>query len=202
MDDTGRLAEYQSLRQELMQNQQIMFNLIALMLGATGVVLGYGIEKGDGVILLANVVILPSLFIYLIRKRRGVVRLAAYIEFCVEPYVAGLQWETLKRYERRHAKNKCLAQRTQGAEIMLAPLFMFLNLAFSCHMLRASQAETFVSWIFWYAGLAAAIAFAIYVVIVARDEWSRDKNDSNWAQVVWCDVERGNGRRAPKERIS
>jgi hypothetical protein len=104
----GLLAEYDSLRSEILGVQTQRMQIISLTIGALGAVLSItggivlGTENIDALIRLlvatggavaAYVIIIPSL-IMIISAQQAVQRLGGYIRIFIEPLVPGLNWQS------------------------------------------------------------------------------------------------------------
>jgi hypothetical protein len=111
------LAEYESLRNEILGVQTQRMQIISLTVGAIGAVLSIaggivlGTEKMDGLrrLLIATggavaayVIIIPSL-IMIISAQQSVQRLGEYIRVFIEPLVPGLNWQNRwKNYKAQY----------------------------------------------------------------------------------------------------
>lgn len=89
------LAEYNSLRQELIQTIQMNLQISVGALPVAAGVATYGFQAQNAIAFLAAIVVLLSALWYTAENKKSMHLIGAYIYAIIEPKIEGLQWETL-----------------------------------------------------------------------------------------------------------
>ena len=99
-DQEARLAEYQTLRAELIQYQQMNLQISIFALPVAAAVMAYGFQQRYSFAFLAAIGILLVALWYSSSLLANVSSIAAYIHAIIEPKIEGLQWETVLATKR------------------------------------------------------------------------------------------------------
>ena len=99
------IAEYNALRQELLQMMQmnVQFKGAALAVAAAFVVYGFQAQNSIAFVA-ANVILIATLY-YNVRCIKAVVKVGTYIYALIEPNIEGLRWETIAVEMRKKEKH-------------------------------------------------------------------------------------------------
>ncbi len=89
------LAEYNSLRQELIQTIQMNLQISVGALPIAAGVATYGFQAQNPIAFLAAIVVLLSALWYTAENKKSMYLIGAYLYAIIEPKIDGLQWETL-----------------------------------------------------------------------------------------------------------
>src|SRR6266852_1374960 len=95
------LAEYQSLRQEILQGIQLTLQSTLVALPIAAAVMAYGFQAKSSIAFLTAIAVLLSSLWYCTYLLMSVRSIAAYVYAIIEPKVDGLQWETIQVIKRR-----------------------------------------------------------------------------------------------------
>lgn len=126
------IQEYKTLRDEIKGNAQRVSQIIAVSISSTALLLGYGIETRNWIVLLSPfATLLPAVW-FIGSQLESTVRAASYIKICIEPQTKDLRWENRLDKFRLEA-NSCKNMYT----FSITYLFRFLG--FVC---------LFFSWMF------------------------------------------------------
>jgi hypothetical protein len=99
-DQEAMLAEYNTLRAELIQYQQMNLQISIFTLPVAATVMAYGFQQKYSFAFLAALAILLIALWYSISVLASVSSIGAYIYAIIEPKIEGLQWETLLASKR------------------------------------------------------------------------------------------------------
>src|SRR5438552_3268013 len=97
----GILAEYNSLRHEIVQTTQMNIQGYAITLPVVTTIIAYGFQVKSPIAFSAAIVILLSTMWYSVILIRAIMSTGAYIHAILEPKVAGLQWESMLKQNRK-----------------------------------------------------------------------------------------------------
>ena len=99
-DQEAMLAEYNTLRAELIQYQQIILQISIFTLPIAATVMAYAFQQKYSFAFLAAIVILLTGLWYSISVLARISLIGAYIYATIEPKIEGLQWETILASKR------------------------------------------------------------------------------------------------------
>jgi len=94
-DQGAMLAEYNTLRAELIQYQQMNLQISFFTLPVAAAVMAYGFQQRYSFAFLATIAILLTALWYSRSVLDRVSSIGAYIYAIIEPKIEGLQWETI-----------------------------------------------------------------------------------------------------------
>ena len=100
-DQEAMLAEYTTLRAELIQYQQMYLQISFFTLPAAAAVMTYGFQQRYSFAFLAAIAILLAALWYSRSVLDRVSSIGAYIYATIEPKIEGLQWETILAARRK-----------------------------------------------------------------------------------------------------
>ncbi len=98
------IAEYSTLRQEILQRIQMTLQFTAAGLPVASAFIVYGFQAHNSIAFLAAILTLVAALYYSSHGTNEIVKLGTYIHALIEPKVEGLQWETMV-LERRKREN-------------------------------------------------------------------------------------------------
>ena len=139
------LAEYNTLRAELIQYQQMNLQIPIFTLPAAVAFMAYGFQQKYSVAFLAAIAILLIALWYNRYLLASVCSIGAYIYAIIEPKIEGLQWETILASKR--AKEKL----GTGKPLILVIVILYIVFSLIC---------LFLAWYF-IQGISA-LKLAIY----------------------------------------
>ena len=75
----SRDTEYQTLREEILNNAGRQFNMVSFALTVTAALIGYGLTSGNALVFLVPLLMLALTLIHLVRNIYSILRIASYI---------------------------------------------------------------------------------------------------------------------------
>ncbi|KPK65393.1 MAG: hypothetical protein AMK73_03110 [Planctomycetes bacterium SM23_32] len=184
----GMLAEYGSLREEIMRRQQARLLILGFTLAGVGAVLGVALGSdsstspeldhvvfgltGWGVLLVNGALMLT------IYHTQAIERIAAYIRTFIEPEVDGLQWETRWAAFRQGRGARRIPALPMGLSRPLAVFYALLSLAMYA---TAFSGGLQFSWV----AMVLASSLEVTSLLLAADlyVWRSRNWDSDWSRV-------------------
>ncbi len=127
------IAEYSTLRQEILQRMQMSTQLLAAAGAAASAFAVYGFQAQNSIAFLAAVAILIAALYYGSATSKELIKVGTYICTLIEPKIEGLKWETMLA-EMRKRESRFPVSRSYPIAISIATL-----LCISC---------TFFAW--WF----------------------------------------------------
>jgi len=143
------LAEYNTLRAELIQYQQMNLQIPIFTLPVAAAVMAYGFQQKSSFAFLAAIAILLTALWYNRFVLASVSSIGAYIYAIIEPKIEGLQWETILASKR--AKENLVS----GKPLILGIVIVYIVF---------SLTSLFSAWYFIQG--VSALNLAIYGVII------------------------------------
>jgi len=120
------LLEYRALRDDILQRQKEIGEIMIYSIVGTGAILGYGFSVQAGFIFLVPFALLIPMS-YTIRKHTdSILFLASYISVAIERNVEGLKWETY-RYKFREFESRRKRRLPRQLESIM--IYDFLSVA-------------------------------------------------------------------------
>jgi drug/metabolite transporter (DMT)-like permease len=89
------LAEYSTLRQEILQRMQMCIQLLAAAGAVASAFAVYGFQAQNSIAFLAAVAILIAALYYGAATAKELIKVGTYISTLIEPMIEGLKWETM-----------------------------------------------------------------------------------------------------------
>ncbi len=147
------LAEYEALRDEILQRQKIVNELLTYSIISTGALLGYGFTVQQGYIFLVSFAILIPLSYAVKKESDTILVIATYIYAVIERRELGFSWETF-RYRLR----KVESQKKQRMPRLIECIMIYDLLSISTLIL---------AFIYWkselsYLAIIAVLVFAYF----------------------------------------
>ncbi len=139
------LAEYNTLRAELIQYQQMNLQIPLFTLPVAAAVMAYGFQQKYSFAFLAAIAILLTALWYNRFVLASVSSIGAYIYAIIEPKIEGLQWETILASKR--AKENLVS----GKPLILGIVIVYFVFSLTC---------LFLAWYFIQG--VSALNLAIY----------------------------------------
>ena len=143
------LAEYNTLRAELIQYQQMNLQIPIFTLPVAAAVMAYGFQQKSSFAFLAAIAILLTALWYNRFVLASVSSIGAYIYAIIEPKIEGLQWETILASKR--AKENLVS----GKPLILGIVIVYIVF---------SLTSLFSAWYFIQG--VSALNLAIYGLII------------------------------------
>jgi hypothetical protein len=128
-DQEAMLAEYNSLRAELIQYQQMNLQISFFTLPVAAAVMAYGFQQRYSFAFLAAIAILLTALWYSRSVLDRVSSIGAYIYALIEPQIEGLQWETILAAKRK--KENLVS----GKSAILGIIIVYSGFSFTCLLL-------------------------------------------------------------------
>ncbi len=100
----GQLKEFELLRQELLQHDRAILQVVGLILGFIGIITAQGLTSGNPYVFLIPFPVLTGLSKYISDKRWAIWLIASYIMQFIEDSELGPRWETQLYFFRTACK--------------------------------------------------------------------------------------------------
>ena len=179
--------EYQSLRNEILDNSNRQLNIVNLALGATVVLIGYGVDKSSSLTILAPLLLLALAQLQLVRSVYTILRIASYIRLFIESDDDNYNWETRIRHFRQrvpYQKHSIHVRHTlpsYGMGLFLTGVScIILSITYAKNLEYIIIVATFVLWV-WF----SVIIFR-WIKYETSDQLENDFDD------VWKEVRKLN----------
>ena len=124
LESEHALEEYKSLREEILANDRLCLQAIAIVLSATGIIFVQGFAIKNCWFFLIPIPIIEIVYYYVTDKRFGTWVIASYIVVFLEPQLSGLNFETRLRGFREQCKKNNI-HLVPGQNPMLNELILF-----------------------------------------------------------------------------
>jgi DNA-binding XRE family transcriptional regulator len=185
----SRDKEYDTLREEILQNSGRQFGMVSFAITVTVALIGFGLENANPFIFLVPLLVLALVLIHLIRSIDSIHRIASYIRMFIEYDEDDLKWETYIcqfRKEARSRKHSTHIRHTLPSyELMLSATgWVCISLSFA----YANDQERIVPF-------ALAFLWARFSYVIRR--WIEHETSGKLERDldgVWADVAQKNGK--------
>lgn len=138
-DQGAMLAEYTTLRAELIQYQQMNLQISFFTLPVAAAVMAYGFQQRYSFAFFATIAILLTALWYSRAVLDRVSSIGAYIYAIIEPNIEGLQWETI--LAARREKEKLVSGKAAIVGILIVySVFSLTCLVLAWYFLQGAEA--------------------------------------------------------------
>jgi hypothetical protein len=164
----GRLKEYELLRQELLQYDQSILQIVGIVIGLIGVVTAQGLTSGNPWIFVVPLPVLIVLSTYVSDKRWIIWLIASYISEFIEKQDLGPQWETRLYWFRtacRHKKGFMPGQNVIRIECLLFNLLGLMEFVLFAHFGWSKQIP------YWH--YLVPLAFLVWLAVQTLTSYCR-----------------------------
>ena len=151
-EQEAMLAEYNTLRAELIQYQQMNLQISIFTLPVAAAVIAYGLQQKYSFAFLAAIAILLTALWYSISVLASVGSIGAYIYAIIEPKIEGLQWETILA-SKREKENLVSGKPAILGIVMVYVVFSLTCLFFAWYFIQDVNAFTLAM----YSGLTLIV---------------------------------------------
>ena len=156
----GTLAEYASLRTEILESDKTCLQIMAMTVAVFGVVVGYGISAERAHLLLVPLPLLWAAYQYIAEKRWVIYKISSYIRSQLEPRTTGMGWEAAIGRARGRA-----AYRLPYSNLLLVELLLIILAGSTCLYLFDGFAElSRTDWRWW-------LPLALWGAMTAHSVW-------------------------------
>ena len=153
------LAEYSTLRQEILQRIQTNIQIVAAAAAVASAFTVYGFQAQNSIAFLAAAVVPVGTLFYSANSSKELIKAATYIYALIEPKVEGLHWETMG-LEMRTRKTRSSLGFTYPVTISIFTLVSIAALFFAWWFLKDYRIINVVL----YSGITLVLIVSLIVV--------------------------------------
>jgi hypothetical protein len=176
------LAEYNSLKQEIIQTTQLNIQGSIGILPIAAAIITYGYQAKNTAAFLLTIILLLSMLLYNATCIRNVMGTGAYIHAIIEPKINNLRWETM--LEKSRGKSKALYQNDTAILISIYGLVSAGCIFLSWYFLNDYRMRNLIAYsIITLILVILFIALSLFLFFVSSEKYYKGKIKE------WQDIE-------------